>query len=198
MYCLINIFYKSGNKMLFREERDWYSGDSSFKYIDRLIRSRSDKLLVCTPYIDRYYLKMLKRESYKKRVMLISSKASEQKISEALRDRRRLYLMLFIIPYSAVLLYLYMTIRLSSYYLLIPILLAAIAAALSRNNRIRVKIIKSSFVHEKIYINDNTAIVGSANLTFQGTHKNIEHIRVISDPAKVGEMSEYFDRLWEY
>ncbi len=184
--------------MLFRDKRDWYSGDSSFKYIDRLIRSRSDKLLICTPYIDRYYLKMLKRESYKKRVMLISSKASEQKISEALRDRRRLYLILFIIPYSILSLYLYATIRLFSYYVFIPILFAVIAAALSRNNRIRVKIIKKSFVHEKIYINDDTAIVGSANLTFVGTHKNIEHIRIISDRAKANEMSDYFNKLWQY
>ncbi|MDE1811173.1 MAG: hypothetical protein KGH66_03965, partial [Candidatus Micrarchaeota archaeon] len=63
--------------------------------------------------------------------------------------------------------------------------------------RLRVRIADKKFVHEKLYIGESTAITGSANLTFNGMHKNIEHIETTADPRKVQELTRHFDELWK-
>jgi phosphatidylserine/phosphatidylglycerophosphate/cardiolipin synthase-like enzyme len=53
------------------------------------------------------------------------------------------------------------------------------------------------FVHAKIYISENEAIHGSANLTYNGTHSNIEHIEIIRDNEKIAKLHSEFERMWK-
>jgi len=64
------------------------------------------------------------------------------------------------------------------------------------NSNLQVKVITERFVHEKLYISGNTAISGSANLTYNGMHKNIEHIEVTKDESKIREMRRHFESMW--
>ena len=61
---------------------------------------------------------------------------------------------------------------------------------------ITVKTTGEDFVHEKLYISDTVAIVGSANLTYAGMHKNVEHIQMVDDKNEITELKEHFNSLW--
>ncbi len=64
------------------------------------------------------------------------------------------------------------------------------------DSNLKVKVAKGKFVHEKVYIGNDIAIVGSANLTYNGMHKNVEHIDVIKDDARIRQLREHFESLW--
>ncbi len=53
-------------------------------------------------------------------------------------------------------------------------------------------------LHSKIYIIDNVAVVGSANLTESGLFRNIEFVAVIRDPDMVKEIEEVFKEIVEH
>ena len=38
--------------------------------------------------------------------------------------------------------------------------------------------------------------MGSANLTYSGMHKNIEHIEVIKEGDRIAELEKHFRQLW--
>jgi phosphatidylserine/phosphatidylglycerophosphate/cardiolipin synthase-like enzyme len=89
------------------------------------------------------------------------------------------------------------------YAFLFCIAITAIFAALStlfykrrgfKNLQIRVS--DEVFIHEKIYINEYAAVTGSANLTYNGLYKNIEHIDLTNNPDKVAALKKHFDRIW--
>jgi len=61
---------------------------------------------------------------------------------------------------------------------------------------IEVRVSGGPFVHEKIYIGSDTAITGSANLTYSGMHRNIEHIEITHDPERIAELGRHFNGLW--
>ncbi len=174
-----------------------YSGSSSYRYVDPVIRGRSRALMVCTPYIDKHYIKILIKESRRKKVLLISSKASEEKLKRLKRSGINKDALFFSALYAVFLFAIYPD--WIGFYLLFltPLLLALAAVAWSFKGNMRVKIIKDRFVHEKLYINDRAGITGSANLTFQGMHVNVEHIDIVSDPDKLKALRKHFLELWE-
>jgi phosphatidylserine/phosphatidylglycerophosphate/cardiolipin synthase-like enzyme len=80
------------------------------------------------------------------------------------------------------------------------LLLLALSFTVRRRRRIRKNIMLKTtgedFVHEKLYISDSMAIIGSANLTYNGTHKNIEHIEIIRDRGEIDELKRHFNSMW--
>jgi HKD family nuclease len=51
--------------------------------------------------------------------------------------------------------------------------------------------------HAKVYLFDHAALVGSSNLTEGGLSINREATILVSDPALLGDLREFFDELWE-
>ena len=177
-----------------------YSGSDTHKYIDRLINDGSGTLKVVSPFITPDYAGMLQKVSGRKRVYVMTSRAQSAKQEAAismLQEERRLINHKIILGILIVLLG---TIALRLYLYSAPTAaLFAIAVALwlkKPRSNLRLKVVTSRFIHEKMYLSDRSAIVGSANLTYAGTHRNIEHIEIIEDPERVGELSEHFDDLW--
>jgi phosphatidylserine/phosphatidylglycerophosphate/cardiolipin synthase-like enzyme len=87
------------------------------------------------------------------------------------------------------------------YYIAAPIVALALAsfALMLRSRRstaIQLKVIRDKFVHEKLYISNGTAVIGSANLTYSGMHKNIEHVEVIRNGKEVDALKRHFEELW--
>jgi hypothetical protein len=173
-----------------------YSGSSSYKHVDRIIKGRSKLLMVCTPYIDRHYIDMLIKESRRKRVLLISSKASEEKLKRLKMTGVNRDAAFFSVLYSLFLIVVYPRWTLFPILFLAPLLISLVILILSVRGNMRVKIIKDRFVHEKLYISDGIGATGSANLTFAGMHMNVEHIDIVSDRDKLSALRAHFMELW--
>ena len=179
-----------------------YSGSGSYRYVEALIRGRGRSLKVICPFITPAYAKMLVKQSAFKDVSVITSnsKISAQAVRIMMRGRRFPYATL-----SAYFIILSMLLYAFRLYLaeLVALPLAAIVIAVTvlhyakpKKQRISVKVASESFVHEKIYLSEEEAIVGSANLTYAGLHKNVEHIEVIRDKDKLKELERHFNELW--
>ncbi len=53
-------------------------------------------------------------------------------------------------------------------------------------------------LHSKIYIIDDVAIIGSANLTESGLFRNIEFVAVIRNPELIKEIEDLFEEIVEH
>ncbi len=172
-----------------------YSGTQSHAHVERLL-GNSRRLLIISPYIDSYYSDYLSRISSGKRVYVIASSISEKgrkALSSGMSYFGKVWLSLSfasVLFGAGVLLLGYMPGI--SFFALAAILL--FFGVRSRNS-IRLKI-PHKFVHAKMYITENGAILGSANLTFRGMHDNVEHIEVVSDPDKIKSLEKQFWEIW--
>ncbi len=186
---------------MFNKKKDWYSGSSSYKQINKLLRSKSKYIMISTPYIDNYYLKILGRISRKRKVMLVSSKASNKKIKKFMSNKIRKFSVMFFVVYLASLLgiwFMGLYLILQNAFVYIPLIFSIVISIVSKGTKLKVHIIGNEFVHEKLYITEKLAITGSANLTYAGTHKNIEHIEIIEDLEKIRGLRKHFEKLWNY
>lgn len=185
------------------EQSKSYSGDETYKEIDKLIKekTRSELLIVC-PYINKYYARMLIWASGRRHVRVITSNSVVS--SDAIRLMRKsragsgyikaaIYFIILEVVFFFLKLY-YLEV------LLMPIVAILLAIAVKRasklRNRIEVKVSDSKFIHEKLYISGSSAVLGSANLTYSGTRKNIEHIEVIYDIGRISALKDHFNSLW--
>ncbi len=183
-----------------------YSGTDSYKYIEPLLRERGSRLIVVSPYIGADYARLIVREAGKKSVYVLTSEASRSASQEEalriLRGAERLSR-----RYVAIMAYLSLLLAASlvihSYYLalLVASVMMAFSVVLLSTSRshgryLHLKIAGPNFVHEKLYISDTKAIVGSANLTYSGLHRNVEHIEIIRDGARRRELIAHFESLW--
>ncbi len=177
-----------------------YSGDESYRYIDALLASDED-LDIVTPYISSRYAQALSRHAGRRRVRVITSGAEQNRAAlRALGSTsasRWLKSALFsaVVATIALLLGLYYAFAILS----AMALLFAATSCLSRKRRkanLFVKVISKPFIHEKIYLSSKAVITGSANLTYSGTRKNIEHIEVSTSTGKVEEMQRHFEAIW--
>ena len=187
-----------------------YSGPEGYKFIDRLLKNGRGTLRVVSPYIGSYYAKMLVDLAKQRKVYVITS--ATQKPSEGqqdavriLQDAGRKKANKKLIAYFILIIALSFFVGTYRYQLSIAIslvFLAVLYIELVRKKHpkshanLYIKVVTKKFVHEKLYISDGEAIIGSANLTYSGTHKNIEHIELIKDEASIRELSDHFDRLW--
>ncbi|MFI5412960.1 MAG: phospholipase D-like domain-containing protein, partial [Candidatus Micrarchaeales archaeon] len=159
-------------------------------------------LRIISPYLGISYARMLLKVSKRKKVFLIVSGDSKKKDEDAVkliakRGRRLskniiLYLLLGIAISAIAGLY-----TISICFALILVLLVYLNLVYNpKGRRIEIKIATDKFIHEKLYLSDRNAIVGSANLTYSGTHKNIEHIEMIKNESRIKELGKHFDELW--
>ncbi len=183
-----------------------YSGTESYKYIEPLLRERGSRLIVVSPYISPDYARIIVREAGKRSVYVLTSEASrgasQGEAIRILQSTRRLSR-----RYVAIMAYLSLLLATSlvihSYYLalLVASVMMAFSVVLLSTSRspgryLHLKIAGPNFVHEKLYISDTKAIVGSANLTYSGLHRNVEHIEIIRDGARRRELIAHFESLW--
>ncbi len=180
-----------------------YSGNESYKQIDKLLKN-SSKLKIISPYISLFYAKKLENYSKFKKIYLITAKPTSKSDLIAFKYLTKLNNIMFFIKLSIYFTILEIFALVLRFYLVALILFAIFLITLSifrliygsiTHSNISIKTSKQ-FIHEKIYISNNSAIVGSANLTYSGTHKNIEYIELIKDKEKIAALEKHFDSLW--
>jgi phosphatidylserine/phosphatidylglycerophosphate/cardiolipin synthase-like enzyme len=180
-----------------------YSGSDTHKYIDQLINDDGKDLKIITPYLGISYAKMLVRVSARKHIHLIisgnSTKKDEYAVKFIIKKGRQMDK--WAIIYGSALAIGLAFVGAYPISLGIMALLAVYVYRagiyLPKHRNITVKIATDKFIHEKMYISENSAIVGSANLTYNGTHRNVEHIELINESRKVKELSDHFNILWK-
>lgn len=183
---------------------DSYSGTNSYVYVEPLLTERSDVLLVISPYIGRGYAKLLVEQGRKKRVRVITSGSTEWLEGYAGRYSWSV-LFKYIKTMGVILLVCVALYYLRAYWLAVGAAAVFLATAglgylkfrAMERSDIKVKVVRSAFVHEKVYISDSRAVTGSANLTYPGMHKNIEHVHMVRDREEIDELRDHFEELWK-
>jgi phosphatidylserine/phosphatidylglycerophosphate/cardiolipin synthase-like enzyme len=180
-----------------------YSGDSSYKYVEKLIKGQGKELMIISPYLSGYYTKMLASASQRKNVRVITSGSSagyrdsiiDNYVVRSIRGYIKAIIFLAVLEVISIFLnFIYTDIILA---LMIAIIaLAAYVRYNATSKNMKIKVIRDRFVHEKLYIGDDMAISGSANLTYNGMHKNIEHIEVTTEQYKISELRSHFESMW--
>ena len=179
-----------------------YSGSDTYKTIDKLLKSDSENLFIITPYIDSFYASLLIKESARKKIYLLTSGSpvnnSAIKKLSSFSDNPFLKPALYFAVLAVILLYarFYYFSALVAAICAIMIALAFMRGAL-KNRNLHLKVSRGRFFHEKLYIADSAAITGSANLTFRGTHKNVEHVEYTEDESKISGLRSHFKSVWK-
>lgn len=178
-----------------------YSGDSSYRFVDRMIDGGTSTLRIVSPFISVSYADRLLRAARGRRVYVITSGShgNDEAVGVLVKGRRTgifrpaAYLTVLSAALYLFKLYLFATVSL---LMLVLFGYAAVARRRRRLPNLHVKVVTNRFIHEKLYLTDEEAVVGSANLTYSGMHKNIEHIDVTRDQAKVTKLTDHFNELW--
>jgi phosphatidylserine/phosphatidylglycerophosphate/cardiolipin synthase-like enzyme len=180
------------------KENHHYYGTDTYKYINGMIKS-SRRMYIVSPYIDRYYANLMARSTRSTEFYIISSSIDVDAKKRLEKGGSKIILALWAIA-SILLFYLEFAAGVHSYLLafsILPILwgFGRYSSGSRAARRIHIKVPRQ-FVHAKTYVSDQQAISGSVNLTYKGTHSNVEHIEVSKDPREVGIMQEQFWELW--
>ncbi|MEM3019972.1 MAG: phospholipase D-like domain-containing protein [Candidatus Micrarchaeaceae archaeon] len=179
-----------------------YSGNEGYKHVERLFHS-SRSIDIITPYIGIQYAKMLYGLAGSgKRIRIIIAKGQDSNsaaisyLGPKVHSNIQYSLASAVSFIAFVLLYL-MGLPYEAFILLLLFLLFTFLALrrAPQNRNIYVRY-APGFVHEKIYIGDNEAITGSANLTYSGMHKNTEYLEVIRDSDRIEALEKHFNTLW--
>jgi phosphatidylserine/phosphatidylglycerophosphate/cardiolipin synthase-like enzyme len=183
---------------------DSHSGTDSYAYVEPLLTEKASELLVISPYIGHGYANLLVELGRRKRVRVITSGSAEWLEGYA---RRHSWSVLFshIKAMGAILLVCLALAYLKAYRLalaaagvfFLTLCVGYLKFSSTKRSDIKVKVVRSAFIHEKVYISDSRAVVGSANLTNPGMHKNIEHVQAITERERVDELRVHFEELWK-
>lgn len=176
---------------------DYYSGQQCYKFAEGLIR-RGREILIVSPYIDGYYARFLMENSDGKKIKILSS-SMDPEAKRILRRKKPLGMLSAVSLLVLSVDYLSLTARLLTIFVIVVsaiILAVALVAFKLKKYEMEVKVPRG-FVHAKMYISENEAIHGSANLTYSGMHKNVEHIEVIREREKIEMLRKEFYRLWD-
>ncbi len=66
-----------------------------------------------------------------------------------------------------------------------------------KKERFSYKIVKNGLIHAKIYIVDRKyAVGGSANFTYYGQTKNVEHLFYSDEPNEINQLDRDFETIW--
>ncbi|MGC8662335.1 MAG: phospholipase D-like domain-containing protein [Candidatus Micrarchaeia archaeon] len=165
--------------------------------MERLIK-KSSEVLIVSPYIDIYYAKFILRNSKNKRIYIISS-SMDRKVKKLLEQGNfpATSLALFLTFSFAALII--SAVGFGNFIFIFSILFLAIflfRLKMRKPGGIKLKI-PQNFVHAKLYIGNSMAIIGSANLTYRGLHKNVEHIEIHEDLEYIKKLKEEFWRMWK-
>ncbi len=178
-----------------------YSGSDSYKFIDKMINSRGSELLIVSPYIDAYYAKALLRASRYRRVRIVTAPDALAYRGSCLKSLSTERLKGYAQTSAYFTLLSMITLYLRFYYVAIPIVVVALVSLVlmlrsRQSTAIQLKVITDKFVHEKLYISNGAAMIGSANLTYRGMHKNIEHVEIVRGEKEVAMLKRHFEDLW--
>jgi phosphatidylserine/phosphatidylglycerophosphate/cardiolipin synthase-like enzyme len=177
-----------------------YEGVDTYKFIDPLLNDGGRTLSLITPFISTYYSRKLLAVAGRKRVRLITSGSDINKKALGMihAGRRGVYLrvLLYLFALSALLFYFNLILFAVGVSAAFAAVLALMILTLTGRKAVEVRVVRHLFIHEKAYISETMAITGSANLTYSGTHKNLEHIDVIDDAQEIKRLSEHFEKLW--
>ena len=178
-----------------KDGTEYYSGISSHKYIDSLIKSSKNVLLV-SPYIDEHYAHFLVDNSRGKNIKIISSsldKKAEKILSRGVSIR---YIVFGILFFGLANILDYFLVGINEIFIIgTAIFLLMFLLIYPKGSKIELRKPKG-FVHAKFYIGEGEAIQGSANLTYNGMHKNFENISIIRDPEGIEKLRKEFHKLW--
>ncbi|MEM3841354.1 MAG: phospholipase D-like domain-containing protein [Candidatus Micrarchaeaceae archaeon] len=179
-----------------------YSGSESYKYVEPLIQG-GKRIWIISPYIGKYYAEMLRKYTGHRDVRVITTDAPENEegilaISSrgSGRSRTLLGFALLMVLFLLVSYFYAMGFLMLAFTVLFVILMYYAIKEEAAKSPIKLRLAKGKFVHEKIYIGSGIAIVGSANLTYNGMHKNIEHIEIIREGGRIAELEKHFSQLW--
>lgn len=185
-------------------EAEWYSGDSSYKYVDKLVKNSDPELMIISPYISNHYTKMLINQSGRKKIRVVTSDSSmgykDSMLKNLAANSVNGYLKAIAFFFVFVLISIYLQLIYIAATLSLLVLALVVLAYKRRkdtNSNLRVKVSNRKFVHEKLYIGADIAIVGSANLTFNGMHKNVEHIEILKNQEKIAALKRHFEEMWK-
>ncbi|MDE1865924.1 MAG: hypothetical protein KGH94_04790 [Candidatus Micrarchaeota archaeon] len=181
-----------------------YSGSDSYRHVEPLLFDRGKELLIISPYIGMRYARKLVGIGRRKRIKIVTSRYSQDVVAYIRRHSRYL-----LYGYAKAVSLLAIGAFVSAYFSFYAIAIFAAAGAalisgmgyvmyrLSRNSQIEARISYRRFVHEKAYISDCAAVVGSANLTYSGLHKNVERVEIITDQDRIEGLRTHFFEIWE-
>lgn len=177
-------------------QKNYHFGNDCYAYVEKLI-IEGKRIYIISPYVDAYYADFIMKNAGGKRIYIISSSIESEARKILSRSRYRkafvsvsLFLLLFNLFSYLVHIY-YMQMFLIS---LAAFVVASLAFS-AEKHKIRLKTPKY-FTHAKLYISDKAAIQGSANLTYNGMHKNVEHIESIYDQESIGSLRKEFLKIW--
>ena len=181
-----------------------YSGSASYREVEKLLYGRGRGLSIVSPYLSRYYVRKLAGIARRKRIRLITTAQTAKEERELVRYLGRRGASIWLKALIALLLFgvlsalagLELLALLAMQALAIDSMLLVVSAA-RRKPRIEVRFVRGVFVHEKLYISERQAITGSANLTWSGMHKNVEHLEITGNPDKIRALANHFQELWE-
>ena len=178
------------------KEHEKVTGSDSYKYVEPLIM-KGKEICIVSPYVDSYYANFLSRNSDGRRIYLISS--SMDKEAEKILGRKfSLIRFIIFIILSAAELYagVFFGLYVYTFIAVALTLLVGYFASIVGNKNIHI-VMPKKFVHAKMYISDNEAIAGSANLTYRGMHKNVEIIEIMRDSDSINSMQKTFWKMWK-
>ncbi len=173
----------------------YYYGSDTYKHIDHLL-GRGNEILIVSPYIDKYYAGILLDRSKGRKLYLISSSMDSDAL-KMLQGGTRLWIIGYLALSLAILSLLYF---IGAYGAILLVSAIPLAVGIIRNSGrgsgISLKVPRR-FVHAKMYISDDMAITGSANLTYKGTHKNVEQINITYSKESIDGLRKQFWELWK-
>ncbi|MDE1768209.1 MAG: hypothetical protein KGH64_06490 [Candidatus Micrarchaeota archaeon] len=176
----------------------YYYGSDTYKHINQMIK-RSVQMNIVSPYIDAYYAKIIRKNAPRVEFNIITS-SIDKDAKRILTSRGSVPLLLVGLLLSVMLLYVEFTLGVHGYLIGISAvpLVFGFYRYRSKNSsvrRIHLKVPKQ-FVHAKMYVSNDQAILGSVNLTYKGTHRNVEHIDIIRNGDEVYKIREQFWDMW--
>ena len=188
--------------MMAEEQETSYSGNESYKYVDPIIQS-DRRVWIISPYIGKHYGEMIRRKGSRRDIRIITMDVPENRdgilavVSRNARKGHTLFGVSLLMVLMLLISYFYgRGLLVLGFMVLFVIFIYYAIKAESSISPVRLRFARGSFVHEKIYIGEKIAVVGSANLTYNGMHKNIEHIEVIKEGDKIAELEKHFSQLW--
>ena len=172
-------------------------GKDSYRIIDSVVNS-AGTICIVSPYIDIYYAKMMAKNRRAKFYVISSSIGNDAYQLMARKryiSKRRIALgTVLSIASCALLLVLY---HLPDTLAIAPAIAIAASFSVLSLSKSNITVKKpSKFIHSKFYVCDSLAVEGSANLTYSGTHRNIEQISYTKDAKRINALRDEFERLW--